>query len=394
MAHEACLLDWIADLETPGSQPKPLECPQCKSKLVIHRPQSVVTEAVITAQHVAAEMTYPCVVATLAGTVIMACWLHGFGTIYIVFGPREANRVLGLDWPGSRLDNTWGLGMPFIPLALIASRTNTPSLDQMLGILSAGYFYTVRDSIGSWPPSPSTTVAALGCVLPSYRLLYRRYLKPLQERWLKEIKPRAGEDQEAGNEDGGDQGAQIPQQGMQVGFELQIEMEDDLQEDINGDHQPPPGQQDHQEQPAADIAAPVEDILGQAGEGEREPLNAEAPAAPVQQRERLFDINLQESCQKVVGALLFPSVAAAMGQALKMLLPRTWTTPPVRGLDKYPAGFLQSQFGRTVVGGCLFVAVKDALQLYATYHLAMSHKHRKVMNYDEIPARIRKRLQG
>lgn len=390
-AHESCLLDWIADLETPGNQPKPLICPQCKSKLVIRRPRSIVTDMVTTAQHVASEMTYPCVVATLAGSVIMAFWLHGLGTIYVVFGPRDANRVLGLDWPSSKLDSNWGLGMPFIPLALITSRTDTPNLDQIFWILSAGYFYSFRDSIATWPPSPSTTLAALGCILPSYQLLHRRYLTPLREKWLKEIKPRSGENSEADNEVRDDPDAQDAQGGMHVGIQLQIETEDEVEEGVDGDEQQP---EEQRAQPPADAAAQVEEVLGQAGEGEQQPPAAEGPVGPQQRREHLFDIDLQAFGQKVVGALLFPTVAAAMGQALQMLLPRKWTTPPIRGLDRYPPGFLQSQFGRTVVGGCLFVVLKDALQMYASYHLAVSHRQRRVMNYDEIPAHLRKRLQG
>ena len=338
----------------------------------------------ITAQHVASEMTYPCIVATLAGTVIMGFWLHGFGTIYVVFGPQDANRVLGLDLPASRLDSNWGLGMPFIPLGLIASRTNTPNLDQMLGILSAGYFYSFRDVIATWPPSPATTLAALGCVLPSYKIFHRRYLIPLREQWLKEIKPRASENRGADGENHDAQNAHM-------GIELQIEVqEEEVEEDVAGDQQRP---EEQQEQPPADATAQLEEILERARDGEQHPPVAEAPPPPQQRREHLFDIDLEAFGQRVVGALLFPTVAAATGQALKMVLPRTWTTPPVRGLDRYSAGFMQSQFGRTIVGGCLFVVLKDALQMYATYHLAMSHKQRKVVNYDEIPARLRKRLK-
>ena len=48
-AHEACLLDWIADVEAPNrarGRPSKIECPQCKSEIIVARPKSYVIEAV------------------------------------------------------------------------------------------------------------------------------------------------------------------------------------------------------------------------------------------------------------------------------------------------------------------------------------------------------------
>jgi len=50
-AHEACLLDWIADKEAPTSTrttvaPVKIECPQCKAEIHLARPRSRVVEMV------------------------------------------------------------------------------------------------------------------------------------------------------------------------------------------------------------------------------------------------------------------------------------------------------------------------------------------------------------
>ena len=381
------MLDWIADLENPNSQPRPIKCPQCKSRIVVRRPSSVITPLVMAAQNSALKLTFPCVVASLAGTLITGLWLHGFSTIYIVFGHDDANRLLGLDLLASRLDNSWGFGMPLIPLGLIASRSNGPNVEHMLAILPASYFYVCRDVITTWPPSPASTLAALGWLQVAYKRLYRTYLTPLEQKWLKELKPRAGENRTGENRE--DEAEHHEEEnGMQLGFELQIEVEEEVEQGIAGNEQQP---QERPDQPLAEGAAQAE-AAGHAEGGGQQPPAAGAPAPPQDRWEHFLDINIVGAVQKAMGALLFPSIAAAMGQGLKMVLPRTWTTPPIRGLDKYPAGFLQSRFGRTILGGCLFVVLKDALQFYSIYQLATSHKHRRILNYDEIPQRIRKRL--
>ena len=391
-AHEACLLDWIADLESPGRQPKPIKCPQCKSQIQIQRPLSIITPFVLEAHASAVKLTLPFIVASVAGTVVTGLWVHGFCTIFITFGNQDANRLLGLNLLPSRLDSTWSLGMPLIPLGLIAMRTDSPSFEHMLAILPAAYFYVCRDTLLTWPPSPATTLATFGWAQLAYRNLYRRFLTPLEQKWIKERRPRANDTQETGdNRDEEGEHHEVAE-GMDVGFEVHIEMddaefpEDDAAQDQQGQENL---QGDPQEVPA-NGGPEGEAVPGPNAQGQPPP--AGAAAAPAQDRwEHMLDINIVGVVQKAMGALLFPTIAAAMGQGLKTILPRTWTTPPIRGLDKYPPGFLQSRFGRTLVGGCLFVVLKDALQFYSTWQLATSQRHRRVLNYDEIPQRLRQR---
>ena len=390
-AHEACLLDWIADLESPGSQPKPIECPQCKSQIQVKRPKSFITPLVGDAQAFAVKLTLPFVVASVAGTVVTGLWLHGFCTVFITFGSRDANRLLGLDVPMTKLDSTWSLGMPLIPLSLIAMRINSRNVDHTLAILPAAYFYASRDAVLTWPPSPATALAAFGWAQLAYRHLYRRYLSPLEQKWMKELRPRAFETQEAGENGEAEHEHRAVGPGMEVGFEVHFEVEEEvLPEDaVAEDLQP----QEQPQAPPANDTQQAEPVAENGAEDQRPPPAA-APPAPAQERwEHMLDINVFAVVQRAMGALLFPTIAAAVGQGLKTILPRTWTTPPIRGLDKYPPGFLQSRFGRTIVGGCLFVVLKDTLQFYSTYQLATSQKHRSVLNYDEIPKRQRRKAK-
>jgi hypothetical protein len=70
-----------------------------------------------------------------------------------------------------------------------------------------------------------------------------------------------------------------------------------------------------------------------------------------------------------------------MGGLLKYILPKSWTTPS-SVLERSRPGLLQTRWGRSVVGGCMFVLLKDALVLYCRWKLAQTHRRRKVQNYD------------
>jgi hypothetical protein len=102
----------------------------------------------------------------------------------------------------------------------------------------------------------------------------------------------------------------------------------------------------------------------------------------------------------ILGALIFPSIAASMGELLRITLPVSWVTPP-RGVTTTSwlggwlgagamqsgkgrsTGFLQTRWGRSLVGGCLFVGMKDMVMLYVRWKMAQNHRKRKVLDHDE-----------
>ncbi|KAM0795012.1 RING finger domain protein [Usnea florida] len=352
-AHEACLLDYVADLEAPqnrkSSGPPKIECPQCKAKITIARPRSLVVEGVRAVQRATARFILPFTFVTLAGTVVTGCWMHGFSTIYLLFGPEDAERLLGID-NNAGINSKWALGLPFIPLALIAARTRYA--DNLLPILPIFYFASTgpqRDG-PLWPPSASMTVAILPYIRAAYNEFYDRVCAPREKAWIKQIQPRAGDDNE-GNEEREQHQDQANEfeDGMDIGLDLQVEIVEDREGHEDGQ---PPGN------------APEEQGRANRGQDQGLVLN-----------------NFFSLPQTIMGALLFPSISAAVGALLQVTLPRSWTTAPSRW-DRHPVGFLQSRFGRSIVGGCLFVVLKDTLMLYSRYRLAQDHKKRRVVDYD------------
>lgn len=128
--------------------------------------------------------------------------------------------------------------------------------------------------------------------------------------------------------------------------------------------QPPAQNQPDQDQPAQD----------QPAQGHNH--NHEVPQAPPARR-GLGSI-LSSVSNSIVSALILPGVSFAMGELLRLALPKAWTTS---GLYRRP-GLLHQQWGRSLVGGCLYVVLKDAVRVYTKYRRVSAMDNRRVKNVD------------
>jgi hypothetical protein len=122
------------------------------------------------------------------------------------------------------------------------------------------------------------------------------------------------------------------------------------------------------------------------GQGQNQ-VQHEAPQAPPARRMGLGAL-LSSISNAVVGALILPGVSFAMGEALRLVLPKTWTSSSARnpwtlygGFGGRP-GLLQQQWGRSLVGGCLYVVLKDVIRVYAKSRRVVAMGNRRVKNVD------------
>jgi hypothetical protein len=112
--------------------------------------------------------------------------------------------------------------------------------------------------------------------------------------------------------------------------------------------------------------------------GGRRPLNGR-----IAQR----DIDLPAITSTVLGALFFPAISSIMGTILKLTLPShlTSTTTTSKGIfwttTEVSKGLLKEKWGRSIVGGCLFVVLKDAVVLYCKWKKARDFGKRKVLDF-------------
>lgn len=378
-AHEACLLDWLADMENPRARRRngngaKMVCPQCKSDIIVTRPRSYVVDTLRLVERVAGRLVLPGMVFTVAGTVWAGCCAHGVYSMHLVFGSEEARQILE-----DSIDGPWNpgmnLGLPLIPLVLVFSRTRYAEglLPAIPVLFFAAHNPGQEPDFDLWPPTPAMTFAALPYVKSFYGALYDRFFGGLERKWISEVQPRAAEEvlDEVQQQD---QAEGLNRFGENVNGQILMEIDLELQVGMGDDDEPPedpalPAAENHD---GADVGAQNGQAQGQ--------NNGQGLGLGRRQNEIIHDTgNLAEI---VLGALVFPAISASMGGLLKYVLPKSWTTPS-SVLERSRPGLLQTRWGRSVVGGCMFVLLKDALVLYCRWKLAQTHRRRKVLNYDK-----------
>jgi hypothetical protein len=217
----------------------------------------------------------------------------------------------------------------------------------------------------SWPPSAGLSFALLPYARAAYNTYYEQVWGERERKWLEEVKPRSTSDSRRDD-----------------GFELEIGM--DNVEDVEEQGAEQAGQDGNQAHPLNNPpldqpGAPGQQLPpGIAGLGDRQQHH---------HRRLDYSISLVRVAQSVIGALVFPSISAVMGDALRSILPVSWTQLP--WLKAKPTRFLQTRWGRSIVGGCLFVVLKDAVTLYVKWKMAQNHRHRSVVDYDKTKKKVK-----
>lgn len=398
-AHESCLLDWIADLQAPSSSGRhrsaKILCPQCKSEIRVVRDMSQFVGLVDRFEALASQAILPGLVATTVGCFVAGAWVYGVHTVYIIFGAEEAESMLYYG-PGvaaalrtipardtavergvgivllDEAQQAWlaltaGLrsmlkiraegvgsvgwrsliGLPLLPLVLTLSRTSFA--DKLLPTLPIIFFTSEKEremlDFTSWPPSPAMAIAVLPYARSLYNELYKSIFGKMEERWMKAIEPKRGEEETLEERDireavGDEEEAVVFEMNMELDIFGGNEDGEPLNAqqirnaDIPDDNEPPP-LADAQPAQAAGAAA------------------QQQPQQP-QLRENNIVIKASNLAETVAGALLFPSISAAMGALIRISLPKKYTVRSYGG----KRGLLQEKWGRSIVGGCLFVVLK------------------------------------
>ena len=364
-AHESCLLDWVADIEVSNTGlPKKILCPQCKSEITIARPRSVLVDIVRALEGAASRLVLPAILTLGGSTVLYLSLSYGIIAVRMVLGPEDFGEMFHspVDSPAQITRRVFGLSI--VPWTLILSRTSIA--DSILPIVPMLFFVTQPKpdplvDFSSWPPSAGLSFALLPYARAAYNTYYEQVWGERERKWLEEVKPRS-------NSDGRRDDA----------FELEIGL------DNVDDDEDQAAQQDGQDGGEGNQAHPLDAPPLDQPEAPEPQLPQGIPGlgeGQHQHHRRLdYSISLVRVAQSVIGALVFPSISAVMGDVLRSVLPASWTQLP--WLRAKPTRFLQTRWGRSLVGGCLFVVLKDAVTLYVKWKMAQNHRHRRVVDYD------------
>jgi len=378
-AHESCLLDWVADLENPKNRkrnppPGKILCPQCKSEIRIERPKSYIVSAYKAVDRALGTFVVPGLLLSAAGTTYAGLSIHGYYSVMIVFGRDHAARI----FREALRHRGWVAAYGLIPLSLIFSRTGFAEFVQPFGTVFLVYTQlqlSERFEIDwtIWPPLPTTVFACLPAMRRLYNFIYEAAFGDLNRKWIQEVQPRQNEESEGGegNEENAENEILDDDEG---GILLQLEV------NIGGDRDAD-GQGGNAGQNNAGAQGADAGRNGEAAQAGGNGNQAGVHQLLGGQQERIMD-GTDSIGQNILGALLFPAVSAGMGSLLGHIIPAQWMSSA--NLMRGRPGLLRNKWGRSVVGGCLFIVLKDALVLYYRWKLAQTHRQRRVMDFDKV----------
>ncbi|OBT55194.1 hypothetical protein VE04_03740 [Pseudogymnoascus sp. 24MN13] len=406
-AHEECLLEWITDIQAQPSggtsMSKKVLCPQCKSEIKVERPIELVVAVTDLISAIGQQLLFPTGAGMLLGCLYSGSMVYGFNAIELVFGGEEGRRMLFAAretpslirqiLPGAVIDcfftvlrmtdpfvptsgGTWVFGVaPLIAPALLLSRTHIA--DRTFSMVPLMYLlFPQNHHIPHWPPSPGLAVATLPYIRSAYNELYSSLFADLENDWNM-AHARADE-------------------GNILDFEVEIINVEEGHGALNPPAGPPPHPQNVEiplpNQPQAEEPQGEPQQAGAQQEGQPPPPLAGQPAPPNgvpaagnEPWEFRQNISTAQVARSMIGALFFPAVSSLMGDLIFRTAPSTWVMKPVKkfSLQQLQAtGLLQEKWGRSIVGGCLFVVLKDALTLYCKWRKAKHQGKRKVLDYD------------
>jgi len=226
--------------------------------------------------------------------------------------------------------------------------------------------------------SISNAFIALPYLRSAYNELYKHVFGNLEKQWDLAVqrKPREGETAE--------QVAQAHDEAQMGDGILDIQVEIiDVQEDQEEVPENAAGQQ-ALDPPLVEQHGVQDAEGGLQAQQQAQRANVQ-PAAVNEPWEFRQNVSLAEVARTMIGALFLPGISSVMGDLLKYSLPTRWVAKPAGnrfGTQHLQAtGLLQEKWGRSLVGGCLFVVLKDALLLYCKWKKAQNQGKRKVLDY-------------
>ncbi|KAK3390604.1 hypothetical protein B0H63DRAFT_507921 [Podospora didyma] len=435
-AHETCMLRFVAEMETQKSRNKNyMRCPACRAPIHIDEPFDPVVAFRNRLQRTYNRTSPWILLLMVSFSGLSASTFYGANAFSLFAGYKALGQWMGerglgrahITAPSSIL-KLWPLSI--IGPTLILTR-GIPSLAHAVFVpASALYSLTLiaGSEVLSWPSSFNWAMAIMPVLHLSYFQLYYEFFGSFEKRLNRALRGRPPvEEVAAGDEAPGAAGAPAAPAADEeepglwssifglgraaLGLFLDNPVEGGLEVEIGigGGHE---GDEDDDNDVANDDDLADEDfhILADQGAarqgGEQDqpalplpqqqppPAQQQQPPAPPQQenqnqnqgRNRNAQVEeyrtwtlLTDIINNIVTSLLFPAISAGMGEVIFRTAPKAWVT---RSNWRAPPRLLQEKWGRSLVGGCLFVVLKDAFSLYAKYRRVQVKLNRKIRNVE------------
>ncbi|KAI0204981.1 hypothetical protein F4808DRAFT_317026 [Astrocystis sublimbata] len=338
--HQECLLAWVTDLE---AQAKDIQCPVCKSPIIVadRYDPAVHLSHFLNIQF--SRWSPRILLGFIASGALVSSSVYGAKVISWFAGPAALQDFLMTEtvkprlFLGSKHDTTLNLVhvtmLPLIPPALIVNRMNIGDIVTLPASLVYAALFNHTSDLYAWPPSPARVFTLYPAVKSFYFYLHKAVADRLEKSWAAQARS------------------------------MNVEHGSQAIHDVVPLPEPAP---------AMNILDLEIDI--QIGEADDDDVNPNNGAV---QRMRAADAAGRSPINFIAGALLWPGVCYGAGEVLRYILPSRFVT-------KLPwtsaTGLLQERWGRSLVGGCLFVVLKDVFFLYVKYRRMMNRPYRRIKN--------------
>ncbi|KAI1365598.1 hypothetical protein F5Y08DRAFT_172262 [Xylaria arbuscula] len=334
--HQECLLAWVNDLE---AQAKDVACPVCKSPIIVTERYSPAIQLSNFLNNKFTRWSPRILLGFIASGALISSSVYGLKAISWFAGPdavvsfllseNEAitatNRIRRRPLHEQTVNLIHLSVLPLIAPALVLNRMD--GIGDIVTLPASLVYATLFNHSAEfflWPPSPDRILTIYPVIKTTYFHIHRALSDRLEKSWVARARAM---NVEPGADAAHEFAPLEPAPAMNI-LDLEIDI--------------------------------------QIGEPDAQPRNrvAEAGRSPI---------------NFITGALLYPSVCYGVGELMRLMLPSRFITKPPSGS---PTGLLQERWGRSFIGGCLFVVLKDAFFLYVKYKKIMNRPSRRIKNSD------------
>ncbi|KAI0424191.1 hypothetical protein F5Y09DRAFT_347978 [Xylaria sp. FL1042] len=343
--HQECLLAWVTDLE---AQAKDVSCPVCKTPILVTERYDPAIQLSNFLNNKFSRWSPRILLGFIASGALVSSSVYGAKAISWFAGPDavvafllneskaaaphfQITRRPRHDYPINLVHFSI---LPLIAPALVINRMNVGDIVTLPASLVYAALFNHSAKYFTWPPSPDRVMAVYPALKATYFHIHRALSDSLERSWAAQARTMSVE------------------HGSQATHEVA----------------PPP-----EPAPAMNILDLEIDI--QIGEADDDAPQNNGDA----QRNRIADAGSRSPINFIAGALLWPGVCYGVGELMRHILPSRFVSKPPSGPT---TGLLQERWGRSFIGGCLFVVLKDAFFLYVKYKKMMNRPYRRIKNSD------------
>ncbi|KAI2606562.1 hypothetical protein GGR54DRAFT_644176 [Hypoxylon sp. NC1633] len=354
--HHECIMKWVVDLE---AKDKEIKCAICKSPITITQKRDPIVQASEYLTATCYQWSWTVMQSFVAYGALVSSSYYGARALDFFAGPEatlnfilvtdDATTMATIRQPTIALREHNQASINLLHLSMLSLIAPGLILNRLYFsdtiFLPASVLYAVllgnSNEYLTWPPSPQRALTIYPSVKAVYFNLHKVVSENLEKRWQEKAR------------------------------------------EIASSIAPPVAQHDqHQEQenerPQAGygnilryLRRPANEIEVVGGRGANNNLNRRPRWDRRPGGDEIWSVNI------FAGALVWPGVCFGAGELLRLALPARFVSRPAAGPI---TGILQERWGRSLVGGCLFVVLKDTFWLWIKYRQIMNRARRRVKN--------------